>query len=157
MVSGLSSNSPNCVPTVAAMRIAIRQLLGAGGFSAMPYGERRARVSFSPKGRARVHIGNQAKARANTISRALTGRRRNLGVGASRHQQQDLTAKRSGLHALGVGDDRIYVDHGLPGTNPDRRGLRLALAACRAGDTSVVTRLDRLARSLPDALTFSTS
>jgi hypothetical protein len=34
---------------------------------------------------------------------------------------------------LGVGDDRIYVDHGLTGTNRDRPGLRLALAACRAG------------------------
>jgi DNA invertase Pin-like site-specific DNA recombinase len=54
------------------------------------------------------------------------------------------------LHALGVGDDRIYVDHGLTGTNRDRPGLRLALAACRAGDTLVVTTLDRLARSLPD-------
>jgi DNA invertase Pin-like site-specific DNA recombinase len=55
---------------------------------------------------------------------------------------------------LGVGEDRIYVDHGLTGTNRDRPGLRLALAACRAGDTLVVTkldRLDRLARSLPDA------
>ena len=30
-------------------------------------------------------------------------------------------------------------------------GLREALAACRAGDTLVVTKLDRLARSLPDA------
>ena len=29
--------------------------------------------------------------------------------------------------------------------------LREALAACRAGDTLVVTKLDRLARSLPDA------
>ncbi len=27
-------------------------------------------------------------------------------------EQQDLTAQRDGLHALGVGDDRIYVDHG---------------------------------------------
>ena len=27
----------------------------------------------------------------------------------------------------------------------------MALAACRAGDTLVVTKLDRLARSLPDA------
>jgi DNA invertase Pin-like site-specific DNA recombinase len=53
--------------------------------------------------------------------------------------------------ALGVGDDRIYVDHGLTGTNRDRPGLRLALAACRSGDTLVVTKLDRLARSLPDA------
>jgi DNA invertase Pin-like site-specific DNA recombinase len=66
-------------------------------------------------------------------------------------EQQDLTAQRDGLHALGVGDDRIYVDHGLTGTNRDRPGLRLALAACRAGDTIVVTKLDRLARSLPDA------
>jgi len=66
-------------------------------------------------------------------------------------EQQDLTAQREGLHALGVGDDRIYVDHGLTGTNRDRPGLRLALAACRGGDTFVVTKLDRLARSLPDS------
>jgi DNA invertase Pin-like site-specific DNA recombinase len=52
---------------------------------------------------------------------------------------------------VGVGDDRIYVDHGLTRTNRDRPGLRLALAACRSGDTFVVTKLDRLARSLPDA------
>jgi DNA invertase Pin-like site-specific DNA recombinase len=38
-----------------------------------------------------------------------------------------------------------------PGTNRDRPGLREALAACRDGDTLVVTKLDRLARSLPDA------
>ena len=66
-------------------------------------------------------------------------------------EQQDLTSQRNGLHALGVGDDRIYVDHGLTGANRDRPGLRLALAACRAGDTLVVTKLDRLTRSLPDA------
>jgi hypothetical protein len=45
----------------------------------------------------------------------------------------------------------VYVDHGLTGRNRDRPGLRQALAACRAGDTLVVTKLDRLARSLPDA------
>jgi DNA invertase Pin-like site-specific DNA recombinase len=39
----------------------------------------------------------------------------------------------------------------LTGTNRDRPGLREALAACREGDTLVVTKLDRLARSLPDA------
>jgi DNA invertase Pin-like site-specific DNA recombinase len=56
-------------------------------------------------------------------------------------------------HALGVGDDRIYVDHGLIGTKRDRPGLTLtlALAAPRAGDTFVVTKPDRLAHSLPDA------
>ncbi len=64
---------------------------------------------------------------------------------------QDLTAQRDALAALGVTLDRIYVDHGLTGTNRERPGLRQALAACRAGDTLVVTKLDRLARSLPDA------
>jgi DNA invertase Pin-like site-specific DNA recombinase len=66
-------------------------------------------------------------------------------------EHQDLTARRNALRALGVGDDRIYVDHGLIGTDRDRPGLQLALTACRAGDTFVVTKLDRLARSLPDA------
>ena len=64
---------------------------------------------------------------------------------------QDLTAQKNALIALGVTAKRIYVDHGLTGTTRDRPGLREALAACRAGDTLVVTKLDRLARSLPDA------
>jgi hypothetical protein len=34
-----------------------------------------------------------------------------------------------------VTPERIYVDHGLTGTNRARPGLREALAACRAGDT----------------------
>jgi DNA invertase Pin-like site-specific DNA recombinase len=55
------------------------------------------------------------------------------------------------LMTSGITAARIYVDHGLTGTNRDRPGLRLALAACRAGDTLVVTKLDRLARSLLDA------
>ena len=64
---------------------------------------------------------------------------------------QDLTAQRDGLATMGVAPDRIYVDHGLTGTNRERPGLREALASCRSGDTLVVTKLDRLARSLPDA------
>jgi DNA invertase Pin-like site-specific DNA recombinase len=48
-------------------------------------------------------------------------------------------------------EDRIYLDHGLTGTNRDRPGLDQALAAVRAGDTLVVPKLDRLARSVPDA------
>ena len=65
--------------------------------------------------------------------------------------QQDLTAQRDGLAALGVVGNRFYVVHRLTGTNRERSGLREALAACREGDTLVVTKLDRLARSLPDA------
>ncbi len=64
---------------------------------------------------------------------------------------QDLTAQQNALATLGVDPKRIYLDHGLTGTNRDRPGLRQALAACRAGDTLVVTKLDRLARSVPDA------
>jgi DNA invertase Pin-like site-specific DNA recombinase len=64
---------------------------------------------------------------------------------------QDLTAQRTALLGLGVALDRVYVDHGLTGTNRDRPGLAAALAAVRTGDTFVVTKLDRLARPLPDA------
>ncbi len=64
---------------------------------------------------------------------------------------QDLTAQREALFRLGAAPERIYVDHGFTGTNRDRPGLREALAAVRAGDVLVVTKLDRLARSVPDA------
>jgi len=64
---------------------------------------------------------------------------------------QDLTAQREALAALGVPEDRIYLDKGLTGTNRARPGLDQALAAVRNGDTLVVPKLDRLARSVPDA------
>jgi DNA invertase Pin-like site-specific DNA recombinase len=74
-----------------------------------------------------------------------------IGYARCSTDTQDLTAQRNALTGLGVTKERIYVDHGLTGTNRHRPGLREALAACRAGDTLVVTKLDRLARSLPDA------
>ncbi len=43
---------------------------------------------------------------------------------------QDLTAQRNALAVLGVEAARVYVDHGLTGTNRARPGLREALAAC---------------------------
>ena len=78
-----------------------------------------------------------------------------VGYARCSTDQQDLTAQRDALLILGVETERIYVDHGLTGTNRERPGLREALAACRAGDTLVVTKLDRLARSLPDALAIA--
>ena len=74
-----------------------------------------------------------------------------IGYARVSTDEQDLTAQRDALELLGVAADRVYVDHGLTGANRERPGLREALAACRAGDTLVVTKLDRLARSLPDA------
>ena len=72
-----------------------------------------------------------------------------IGYARCSTDEQDLTVQREGLAALGVTPERIYVDHGLTGCNRERPGLREALAACRDGDTLVVTKLDRLARSLP--------
>lgn len=59
--------------------------------------------------------------------------------------------QRGALLGLGVAEDRIYTDHGLTGTNRERPGLAQALAAVREGDTLVVPKLDRLARSVSDA------
>ena len=96
-----------------------------------------------------------ARARSQPINRALLPETTidSLLIGYARvwTDAQDLTAQRDGLTALGVSADRTYVDHGLTGTNRERPGLREALAACRAGDTLLVTKLDRLARSPPDA------
>ena len=74
-----------------------------------------------------------------------------IGYARCSTDKQDLTAQQEALVELGVAADRIYVDHGLTGTNRARPGLNQALAAVRKGDTLVVPKLDRLARSVPDA------
>ena len=74
-----------------------------------------------------------------------------IGYARCSTDKQDLTAQRHALAELGVSADRIYTDHGLTGTSRDRPGLAQALAAVRAGDTLVAPKLDRLARSVPDA------
>jgi DNA invertase Pin-like site-specific DNA recombinase len=81
---------------------------------------------------------------AHTSGRVPTADR----LRARLHRPQDLTGQRDALQALGVQPDRVYVDHGFTGTSRARPGLAEALAACRAGDELVVTKL---ARSLPDA------
>jgi len=74
-----------------------------------------------------------------------------IGYARCSTERQDLTAQRRILSELGVADDRVYLDHGLTGRNRSRPGLTQALAALREGDTLVVPKLDRLARSVPDA------
>lgn len=74
-----------------------------------------------------------------------------IGYARCSTDTQDLTARRDRLRELGVAGDRIYLDHGLTGTSRKRPGLDQALAAVREGDTLVVPKLDRLARSVPDA------
>ncbi len=74
-----------------------------------------------------------------------------IGYARCSTDKQDLAAQRAALAELGVTADRIYFDHGLTGTNRARPGLNQALAAVRHGDTLIVPKLDRLARSVPDA------
>lgn len=74
-----------------------------------------------------------------------------IGYARCSTDKQDLAAQKGVLASFGVASDRIYTDHGFAGTNRARPGLDQALAALREGDTLVVPKLDRLARSVPDA------
>ncbi len=74
-----------------------------------------------------------------------------IGYARCSTDKQDLAAQQEALRQLGVAPDRIYTDRGFTGTNRARPGLDQALAAVRGGDTLVVPKLDRLARSVPDA------
>jgi len=74
-----------------------------------------------------------------------------IGYARCSTERQDLSAQREILRSLRVAEERVYLDHGLTGTNRSRPGLNSALAALREGDTLVVPKLDRLARSVPDA------
>lgn len=49
-----------------------------------------------------------------------------IGYARCSTDQQDLTAQRDALLGLGVKAERIYVDHGLTGTNRECPGLREA-------------------------------
>ena len=74
-----------------------------------------------------------------------------IGYARCSTDKQGHAAQRAALARLGVAEERIYTDHGMIGTTRAKPGLDQALAAVRAGDTLVVPKLDRLARSVPDA------
>jgi DNA invertase Pin-like site-specific DNA recombinase len=80
-----------------------------------------------------------------------------IGYARCSTDKQDLAAQKAALQNLGVPPERIYTDHGMTGTNRARPGLDQALAAVRSGDTLVVPKLDRLARSVPDARAIADS
>lgn len=74
-----------------------------------------------------------------------------IGYARCSTDKQDLAAQQAMLVELGVEPDRVYTDRGMTGTTRARPGLDQAIAAVRSGDTLVVPKLDRLARSVPDA------
>lgn len=89
----------------------------------------------------------------NEAPYVTSSRMANILIGYARcsTDRQDLAAQKGALLALGVAADRIYTDHGFTGATRARPGLDQALAAVRSGDMLVVPKLDRLARSVPDA------
>ena len=74
-----------------------------------------------------------------------------IGYARCSTDKQDLEANRQILLDLGVQAEHIHLDRAYSGTTRARPGLDKALVAVRAGDTLVVPKLDRLARSVPDA------
>src|SRR5262249_59185130 len=62
---------------------------------------------------------------------------------------QPLAAQEAALHAAGCA--RVYAEK-VSGAVTDRKALGKALAVLKEGDTLIVTRLDRLARSTRDLL-----
>ncbi|MCQ9351900.1 recombinase family protein [Corynebacterium sp. 153RC1] len=67
-------------------------------------------------------------------------------------QEQSLDTQRDALVAVGCDPNRIYSDT-ISGTKWQRPGLDQALDFARPDDTLVVTRLDRLGRSLVETVT----
>ena len=49
-----------------------------------------------------------------------------IGYARCSTDEQDLTAQRQALHALGVSPDRVYIDHGI-GDTLAKRGVSLSL------------------------------
>lgn len=74
-----------------------------------------------------------------------------IGYARCSTDKQDITSQRRALIELGQLEHRIEIHNGLTGRNRDCPGLAQALPAVRAHETLVVPKLDRLARSVPDA------
>lgn len=73
-----------------------------------------------------------------------------IGYARVSTQAQDLAAQVDGLQALGVDKQRIYTEKASGRSMRSRPQLEAALTALRPEDTFVVTKLDRLSRSVID-------
>lgn len=75
-----------------------------------------------------------------------------IGYGRVSTAEQSVETQREALIALGVGPDKIHLDRGVSGRRRVRPALERALGELRDGDELVVSKLDRLGRSLRDLL-----
>lgn len=70
-------------------------------------------------------------------------------------RQQDTDRQVTDLLAAGVRRDDLYIDRGVSGARASRPEFDRALSALEAGDTLVITTLDRLGRSTQNMLAFA--
>lgn len=78
-----------------------------------------------------------------------------IGYARVSTKAQDIDRQEQDLIASGVRRDDLYIDHGVSGGKASRPAFDQALAALHAGDTLVVTTLDRLGRSTQNMLTLA--
>ncbi len=76
----------------------------------------------------------------------MTGRKIGYARVSTDKQKHSVTAQVSALRAAGCAE--IFTDEAISGSSTRRNGLDRALACVQSGDTLVVWKLDRLARSL---------
>ncbi|MBB1048039.1 recombinase family protein [Dietzia cercidiphylli] len=75
-----------------------------------------------------------------------------IGYGRVSTAEQNVETQREALITLGVSPEKIHLDRGVSGRRRVRPALDRALGELRDGDELVVTKLDRLGRSLRDLL-----
>lgn len=78
-----------------------------------------------------------------------------IGYARVSTRQQSTDRQEADLLAAGIRRDDLYVDRGVSGARASRPQFDLALAALEAGDTLVITTLDRLGRSTQNMLAFA--
>lgn len=78
-----------------------------------------------------------------------------IGYARVSTKTQTTDRQEAGLLAAGVRRDDLYVDRGVSGARASRPDFDRALAALEAGDTLVITTLDRLGRSTQNMLAFA--
>lgn len=78
-----------------------------------------------------------------------------IGYARVSTRQQSTDRQQADLLAAGVRADDLYIDHGVSGAQASRPQFDKALNALIAGDTLVITTLDRLGRSTQNMLAFA--
>lgn len=78
-----------------------------------------------------------------------------IGYARVSTREQDSDRQQVDILAAGVRADDLYIDNGVSGGKASRPEFDKALAALQAGDTLVVTTLDRLGRSTQNMLALA--